>query len=287
MTTTRDPRKIAVSMQKGGVGKTTISVNLPHALELMGYDTLLIDTDPQGYATKLLGHDDQYRSADGSLAEKMLDAGKMDEVNDLIINQETFDLIPSHADMVNIEGELQFERRAYQRLSMTLDEIDQGYDYIIMDTPTNLGPITDNAILAAGNVLFPLEPRPSAEGSLNTIFQQIQTLEDEFQTNIGLIGGVINQTRDDDISREQLSWITEQFGENNIVSIPIRAALQRAWSKGQTIYSYEGRRYEQESIEDLQQRFNDLARISLRFFGDPSEDRTDGATTTTATHSEQ
>lgn len=250
---------ISIAMQKGGVGKTTTAINLSGALAEKGQNVLLVDADPQGYATKSLGFEDEYLVDSTTLYDIFLDANNFDQVNDLVIDQGEFDLLPSHLRMFKLERELHFERRAEKRLSLILDELNSDYDYIIMDSPPNLGPLTDNTIIAAEHVLFPAHAHEASKDALEMLFDEIESIESEFDIQIVTMGAVVNMTTRDNVNDEMLDWFDTHFGEDHVYEIPDRAALRRAWKEGVSIFRYNGKRHEEKPTKELRERYTALA----------------------------
>ncbi|WP_129115408.1 ParA family protein [Halegenticoccus tardaugens] len=244
---------LAIGMQKGGVGKTTVAVNLTDGLADRGHETLLIDIDPQGYATKSLGLEEAYLADELNVADVLLDVKSFDRIDEIVVGRDRFDVLPSHIDAFQLERELWFESRTQERLSMALERLDHSYDFVVIDTPPNLGPLTDNGILAAQDVLFPGQSRTSSIDALKMLFDQIETLELEYDVPVGMVGAVINQTRNDGMSDQMREWYVEQFGSENVFEIPFRVALQYAWEAEQTIYEYDER-----DVSDVRDVFDRL-----------------------------
>ncbi|PTD94911.1 chromosome partitioning protein ParA, partial [archaeon SCG-AAA382B04] len=98
--------KISVSNQKGGVGKTTIAINLSAALSRKKNDVLMVDLDPQGHGTEGVGLESEYTSDEANLSDVLLDLEELERINDLVVEAEEFDVIPSNVDMFNLEPQL-------------------------------------------------------------------------------------------------------------------------------------------------------------------------------------
>lgn len=144
---------IAVANQKGGVGKTTTSVNLSAAFAEMGKKVLLIDCDPQGNATSGLGIEKD--GLELSIYDALINDTPMEEI--IIQTQFGLDVVPSVMDLAGAEVELvNLEDKQY-RLKKAVELVKEKYDYILIDCPPSLGHVTLNALTAADSVLLPLQ----------------------------------------------------------------------------------------------------------------------------------
>src|SRR5699024_9855556 len=228
--------RLAIAMQKGGVGKSTTAINLSGALataETLAErsDVLLVDADPHDFEKIALATREYYVSGNAlSMYDIMLDFERFGEVNDIIQTHAEFDVLPAHGSNFKLERELWSANRSLERLDMVLDEIDSEYDYIIIDSPPNLGPLADGAILAAENVLFVSRADSIATFSMNLLTQEIGQLEREFECEVGIIGAVVNALTRNKISDERLEWFLDTLGEENTFIVPETVAIEGAFN---------------------------------------------------------
>ena len=145
---------IAVTNQKGGVGKTTTTVNLSAILAEKGYKTIIIDSDPQGNSTSSLGIN---KKLETSLYDVLIDEDI--KIKDTLKKTDIYNLeiCPSNINLAGAEVELVSLMSREQRLRNQLDTIRDEYDYILIDCPPSLGLITLNALTAADSVLIPIQ----------------------------------------------------------------------------------------------------------------------------------
>ncbi len=186
MTDTNTAR-ITVANQKGGAGKTTDVIHTGGALSARGHDVLLVDIDYHGGLTCSLGYNDLYYDTDRTTLFDVLDFDQMESVNDIIVEHEEFDILPASEKLANNKNiqTLLEAPKSRERLEMTLDELDKDYDYIIVDTPPSLNVLTDNALVATGNVVIPVIPEKLNANSLQIFAKQLSSSNRRTETSIG------------------------------------------------------------------------------------------------------
>ena len=175
---------IAVANQKGGVGKTTTSVNLSGSLGVLEYKTLLIDADPQANATSGVGLDPKNTKNIYDCFINEIDP------SDLIIQtaNPNLDIITSHIDLVGAELEMiNLPNREFM-LKQALDKIKDHYDFIIIDCSPSLGLITVNALTAADSVIIPVQCQYYALEGLGKLLNTIKIVQGKLNENLEIEG---------------------------------------------------------------------------------------------------
>lgn len=228
--------KIAVSNQKGGVGKTTVAINVAGALNQRGHDVLFVDLDPQGAATEGLGFTAAYDAEPPSLFEVLTE--QREAIADLIVSHEEMDVVPSNIDMTAAEPELTLSRRGGEQLALALELVEDDYDYVIIDCPPYLGYLTDNGLFAAQNVLIPALAESTSKRALELLFDHIEALEMDYEISIGECGVVANRVEETNEAEEMMAWFNDAFPDVPVWEVRKRVAFQRAFSDGRSIFGY-------------------------------------------------
>lgn len=229
---------IAIANQKGGVGKTTTSINLAACLGEKGISTLLIDLDPQGNATSGLGLN--HAGIDKSIYRAILGRKKISEVLvDSVFPK--LKVIPSTSELFGAEVELMDVSPRESLLSNCLNEVRDSFDYIIIDCPPSLGVLTINALCAADSVLIPLQCEYYALEGVAQILTTIKKVKETINPDL-LIEGILLTMQDlrTNLSAEVCENVREKFREKVFKTvIPRNVRLSEAPSFGQPIILYD------------------------------------------------
>ena len=181
-------RIVAVSNQKGGVGKTTTSINLAAALSLQGESVLLLDVDPQGNATSGLGVDPM--SLGKTIYNALIDGDSVESIT-MSTAVNGLSLVPSNSHLAGAEVNLVNMEGREQRLKDALSAVAGRYDTILLDCPPALGLLTINAMVAAHSILIPVQCEYYAMEGLGRLMESIQRLQQSLNPALEIEGIVL------------------------------------------------------------------------------------------------
>ena len=228
---------IAVANQKGGVGKTTTSVNLAACLGVLEQKVLLIDADPQANSTSGLGIDvAQVQNGTYQLLEHTVGA------DDVIVQTDSpnLDLIPAHIDLVAIEIEL-VDKEAREYMLKRAIDLKNRYDYIIIDCAPSLGLLTLNALTAADSVIIPIQCEYFALEGLGKLLNTIKSVQKIHNAELDIEGLLL--TMYDQrlrLSNQVVEEVRKHFDQMVFETIIQRnVRLSEAPSYGESIISYD------------------------------------------------
>lgn len=230
--------RLCVTNQKGGVGKTTVAINLAGALNELDRSVLFVDLDPQGNATEGLGLLEAYDAEPPTLLDALVDPAAVPR-GDLVHDHPEMDVVASNIDMNAAESTLIEQPDGEMRLDALLAKLDDGYDYVVVDCPPHLGLLTDNALCGAPNLVIPALAEPTSKRSLELLFDYVGALEMEHDVEIetrALVANRIENTRE---AEEMLEWFEDALPDVPLYRIRKRVALQRAFSDGESIFAAE------------------------------------------------
>lgn len=229
---------VAIANQKGGVGKTTTSVNLGACLAAEGCRVLLIDLDPQGNATSGVG-------VDRYLCERSIYHGLIgtDRLESLVLKTayENLDLIPSTTDLAGAEVELVDQPEREFQLRVALERFEGEYDFVLLDCPPSLGLLTLNAMAAANTVLVPIQTEYYALEGLGHLLQTIELIHEHLNPAL-MLEGILLTMYDGrtNLSDQVATEVSEHFGELVFETIiPRNVRLGEAPSFGMPITAYD------------------------------------------------
>ena len=227
---------IAVANQKGGVGKTTTSVNLSAAFAEMGKKVLLIDCDPQGNATSGLGIEKD--GLELSIYDALINDTPMEEI--IIQTQFGLDVVPSVMDLAGAEVELvNLEDKQY-RLKKAVELVKEKYDYILIDCPPSLGHVTLNALTAADSVLLPLQCEFYALEGLSQLLSTVQLVQEQLNEKLRIEGLVLTMYDSrTNLAEQVVEEVKTHFPDMVYATkIPRNVRLSEAPSFGKPIFAY-------------------------------------------------
>lgn len=238
-------KTIAICNQKGGVGKTTTTMNLGIGLAMQGKKILLVDCDPQGDLTACLG----WKRVDEipvTLATKMHDVIRYDSTDatsGILHHNEGVDLIPSDTDLEALEMYLVTAMSRENILKSYLSKVKSGYDYVLIDCRPSLGMLTLNALTAADSVVIPVQAQYLPARAMTQLLQTVSKVKSHTNPNLSVDGILLtlvdNRTN---LAKSTVDAIRDNFGSviriyKTKISIAVKAA--EVTSKGKSIYAYE------------------------------------------------
>ncbi|MGB5163594.1 MAG: ParA family protein [Thermoanaerobaculia bacterium] len=229
---------IAITNQKGGVGKTTTAINLAAAMALKGLRTLLIDLDPQANSSLSFV---EIHQLERTIYDVLTDPSV--DMADVVLEAEqvpNLHVAPSSIALAKIEATLLGELDSYYRLKDKLSKVRRRYDYVIIDTPPALGIITVNAMVAATHVLIPIQSSYFALEGTDDLLETIDKIKQRANRRLQILGAVLTLFDGRTIlSRDIRKQVEEVFGDklfDTVISKSVR--LEESPAYREPIFSF-------------------------------------------------
>jgi chromosome partitioning protein len=231
------PRIIAVANQKGGVGKTTTSVNLGACLADLGYRSLVVDLDPQGNASTGLGVNT--RELDVSMYDVILNGAPLSDCIEATEVKNLF-LAPASLDLAGAEIELVPAFSRELKLKNAFDEVRDDYDFILIDCPPSLGLLTVNAMAAASEVLVPIQCEYYALEGLGQLLRNVELVRQNLNRALEVSAIVLVMYQRTNLADQVIAEVREHFGAKVCRTVvPRTVRLSEAPSFGQPIIQFD------------------------------------------------
>ena len=230
---------VALANQKGGVGKTTTTINLGASLAQLGKKVLVVDSDPQGNASAGLGIDS--RGLGAHLYHCFIGKATPQETVLPVQDLENLSILPTHIDLIGVEVELMAAPKREQLLAQALAAIKDTYDFVLVDCPPSLGLLTLNALTAAQSVIIPMQCEYFALEGLGQLVRTIRLVKNSYNRQLAIEGLLLTMyDRRNKLTYQVAKEVNKHFKEQVYETvIPRNVRLSESPSHGRPVIIYD------------------------------------------------
>ena len=236
---------IALTNQKGGVGKTTTAVNLGVCLSKQGKKVLLVDADAQANLTMSLGYPrpDDLPISLATIMQDIIDDKPFDVQKGILHHSEGVDLLPSNIELSGLEVRLINAISRERVLTTCINEVKKNYDYVLIDCMPSLGMLTINALAAADSVVIPTQPHYLSAKGLELLLRSVSKVRRQINPHLRIDGILMTMVMPrTNISKEVTALVRSAYGQNIKVfdaQIPHSICAVEATAEGKSIFAYD------------------------------------------------
>lgn len=236
---------IALTNQKGGVGKTTTAVNLGVCLSKQGKKVLLVDADAQANLTMSLGYPrpDDLPISLATIMQDIIDDKPFDVQKGILHHSEGVDLLPSNIELSGLEVRLINAISRERVLTTCINEVKKNYDYVLIDCMPSLGMLTINALAAADSVVIPTQPHYLSAKGLELLLRSVAKVRRQINPHLRIDGILMTMVMPrTNISKEVTALVRRAYGQNIKVfdaQIPHSIRAVEATAEGKSIFAYD------------------------------------------------